>query len=166
MIDYLPLLLTGIGIIVAIIYYTLTLSNATKARKAQLFMGLYDKYQSTDFRRQLFTIYDTDWETIKDTLQKHDKPVLPHLEGGLREEIREALVVTNSVAAYFNGVGILVSKGLIDIELVDELLSFVIINQWEILEPIIIEMRIKENTPKVHTNFEALYKEIKKRNPQ
>ena len=98
--------------------------------------------------------------------QKHDSPGLFNkIEEYFREEFREALITINSIAAYFNGVGILVGKGMIDIELVDELLFYVIIGQWDRIAPVIYEMRRIENIPKIHTNFETLYKEIKKRNP-
>jgi hypothetical protein len=39
MIDYLPLILTGIGIIASILYYASVLRNANTTRQAQLYMG-------------------------------------------------------------------------------------------------------------------------------
>jgi hypothetical protein len=50
-IEYLPIVLTGIGIIVSILYYTSVLRNANKTqqqqldtRQAQLFMQMYNKW--------------------------------------------------------------------------------------------------------------------------
>jgi hypothetical protein len=153
--DTLSIVLTGIGMMIAITYYTLTLRNATTARKAQLFMGLYEAYKSPEFRNQLLEIYNMNWESIEDAYQKYSGEHNP-----------QAMATINSVAAYFTGVGILVKRGLIDIELVDEMLSYVIIAQWEKLEPIIMDIRRRSGTSKIYNNFEYIYHEIKKRSKE
>jgi hypothetical protein len=118
-------------------------------------MGLYDSYIKDDFWKHLMYVNYMSWENLEEAYKKYNYQANP-----------EAMVSVNSVAAYFNGVGVLISQGLIDIELVDELLSSIIILQWEKLEPIIIDMRLKTNSPQLHTNFETLYKEIKKKHTQ
>jgi hypothetical protein len=63
MIEYLPLVLTGIGIIVSILYYSNVLRNANKTqqmqletRQVQLFMQMYTRFQDK--------IEDLDMESV------------------------------------------------------------------------------------------------------
>ena len=66
MIEYLPLVLTGIGIIVAIIYYTLTLRNTNKTRQAQLFMNLYSTYSTPETQGHFRNLFSIDMNSIED----------------------------------------------------------------------------------------------------
>ena len=51
MIDYLPLVLTGIGIMASILYYSLTLRNSNNIRQSQLFMQAHARFQDTEFTK-------------------------------------------------------------------------------------------------------------------
>jgi ferric iron reductase protein FhuF len=65
-----------------------------------------------------------------------------------------------SVIRYYEGVGVLVKKGLIDLNLVGELMSSHVIRFWEKLEPVFKEIRERLNWPEVFQEFEYLYNEI------
>ena len=60
-IQTLSFILTGIGIIGAIIYYTLTLRNANKTRQAQLFMEIYQQYSSEDVQKTFIDLLHLEW---------------------------------------------------------------------------------------------------------
>jgi hypothetical protein len=70
---------------------------------------------------------------------------------------------SGSVAAFFEGIGVLVYQNLIDVELVAELMSRHVIRFWEKMEPISKEMRRRLNLPRVDEKIEYLYDEMKKR---
>jgi hypothetical protein len=77
-----------------------------------------------------------------------------------------------SIGAFFNGVGVLVKRGKIDIDLVEELLANAVLIAWFRMSPIILGWRERDpqfkglgrsgNYPFLH-GFEYLYNEIKKR---
>jgi hypothetical protein len=71
----------------------------------------------------------------------------------------------SDVGSFFDGVGILLHRKLIDIEMVDELSGNSIKSAWEKLKPG-IEGRRKENNPALRRWFEYLYIETKKREQQ
>jgi hypothetical protein len=137
MIDYLPLVLTGLGIIVSILYYTSVLRNANKTqqlqletRQAALFMSLYETYHSLEFVKSRREVIALKWTDFDDFWIKHGS-----------ESSSNAWTNWQSQAGFFNGVGVLVKKGLIDISLVDELFSNILHRMWNHMGPIIIEWR-------------------------
>ena len=66
--------------------------------------------------------------------------------------------------AFFEGLGVLVKKGLIDIELVEDLLSQRIIWYWETVhQPMIKDTRRITDDPTQYDSFEYLYHEMRKR---
>ena len=70
-------------------------------------------------------------------------------------------LVWTSVAAFFEGLGVLVKKEFIEIGLVHDFLGSVIIQAWEKMGPVFLESR-KINNTKLWNEFEYLYNEIKK----
>ncbi|MCX6654498.1 MAG: hypothetical protein NTY03_05175 [Candidatus Bathyarchaeota archaeon] len=67
------------------------------------------------------------------------------------------------MAQYFEGISILVQKGLIDIDLVERLLSGRIIWYWSVSEPFAKYTREKVGDPMMYTGIETLANELKKR---
>ncbi|MHA2429006.1 MAG: hypothetical protein ACXADB_13385 [Candidatus Hermodarchaeia archaeon] len=63
-------------------------------------------------------------------------------------------------AAFFEAVGILLKKGLIEIDLVYEI--FVVKQRWEKLWPIISDLRKEFDFPGYMDKFEYLYHETEK----
>ena len=63
---------------------------------------------------------------------------------------------------YYEGVGVLVKKGLIDLNLVGELMSSHVIRFWDQMESVFKGIRERLNWPEVFQGFEYLYNEIKK----
>jgi hypothetical protein len=75
----------------------------------------------------------------------------------------EAWANFNSVGFFFDGIGVLVHREMIDIQLVDDLMSSSIIWLWEKMEPIVVERRRVRNRPQIWEWVEYLYKELKAR---
>ena len=149
-IQNLPVVMTGIGLIVAIMYYTLTLRNATKTRQAQLYMQIYDKWSSPEFNQQWGEIINNwEWEDFDDFNEKYGS-----------ENNSLGLSKWFSTAAYFEGIGVLVKRKLIDVSLVDDLMSGYIIRFWLKFSPIIVEWRERYDWPQALEWAEYLYNEI------
>ena len=150
MIEFLPLVLTGLGIIVSILYYTNTLRNQNRSRRTQLFMNLYDTYRSLEFRKVWHTMLHLQFEDYEEWDQKYSQDV-------------EILAAHTSVMSFFEGVGVLLKQRLIDIEIVDDLLSVAIRSYWRKYQPVVNGTRKLLNEPKVMADSEYLYMQIMKR---
>jgi len=64
---------------------------------------------------------------------------------------------------YFEGIGVLLRRKLIDIGLVDDLLTAPIKVTWEKMKPVAEGYRKELNLPTVMEYFEYLYNEMQKR---
>jgi len=160
MIDQLTLqtigiLLTGISLTVAAAYYTLTIRNTNKTRQAQLFMQIYSRFDDPDWMiNWAQVVRQWKWTDYEDWYSKYS----PEMD-------IEAAAQYGSVAAYFEGVGVLVYKNLIDVDIVADLMSRNIMIFWEKMGPIIKERRIRYNNEYVWEWNEWLYNKMKKLQP-
>ena len=68
-----------------------------------------------------------------------------------------------SIGYFFDGLGVLVRRRLIDISLVDDLMSSSIFWLWEKMEPIVRERRKRRSRPQIWEWVEYLYNEMKGR---
>jgi hypothetical protein len=147
--------------IIALSYYILNIRNQGETRQTQLFMQLYDTYSSQEFRVRHSTIIQQKWVDYNDFMEKYGS-----------ENNVEAWTSWLSIGAFFNGVGVLVKRGKIDIDIVEELLANAVLIAWVRMEPIILGWREREpkysgqgkskNYLFLH-GFEYLYNELIKR---
>ena len=155
MIDYLPIVLTGIGIMASILYYASVLRNANKTqqqaletRQAQFLMNILNTLRSREFRNQWHILENLEWTDFNDFLERYDKDV-------------EAISAWTSILMFFEGVGVMVEKRLIDIDMIYHLISGSVKMTWERFEPLIMGDReyLKQYTL-AWDKFEYLYHEI------
>ena len=151
MFEYLPLVLTGIGIIVAIIYYTLTLRNASKTRELQIFMAIVNNLNSQEKRT---TYAETLFEEVHgydDFIERYTGETNPQHYGK-----RSSLWWT------YNSIGILLKRGQISVDVVDDLIGLSVVLQWRKWGDIILEHRVRKNWSNYYTGFEYLAEELMK----
>jgi hypothetical protein len=150
---------TLISVPVGVFYHIMTLRNTKRnqqlqleTRQAGLFMDLYDVWRGPEFRRQwdevIFKMEFEDWE---DMMEKYN-----------RETNYDLLLSWFSVATFFEGVGVLLKRNLIDITMVDDLLATSIRIGWEKIGPIEVESRRRFKQPRIFDDFEYLYDELMK----
>jgi len=116
-------LLTPISITAGVIYYVMVLRNQNRTRQAQLLWSIYDYYRSTESRQQSMEIGSWEWKDADDFFEKYGQQNNP-----------EAWTIWTSKAAYFNGIGILLKRNLIDIKLLDDLLTNSVERHWNALK--------------------------------
>jgi hypothetical protein len=150
--------LTLISVPVGVFYHIMTLRNTRKnqrlqleTRQAQLYMSLINTLRSPEFRKQWHMAEAAEWEDFEDFSVKYSAENNP-----------EVLSAFTSVWAFFESVGTLVKKGLIDISLVDGFLAGSIVLAWRWFEPLLMGDRelFGEN---LWADFEYIYREIMKR---
>jgi len=159
----LAIILTGLGLSVSILYYSTVIRNQNKTRQTQMLMELYAAYRDPEFARAWGEVMDLEYTDFDDFWQKY---------GGTSN--REVYSKWQSIARLFNGIGVLVKKNMVDIELVEELLAVIIIVSWTNMSPIVYGFREWTKTQgrtqydrdkiRALSGFEYLAKEMIKRN--
>ena len=138
------------GVLIAAVYYVLNMRVTLQTRQAQLFIPIYSTYHSDEYMKAYSEIMRWKWENYDDYINKYGSESNP-----------EAYIMYRKVFGFFEGVGVLVRRRLIDPSLVDDLMSGAIVQYWERFESILLERRRRLNWPQVGEQIEYLYNEVK-----
>ena len=145
-------IVAAIGVLIGASLTVLQIRGLVKTRQTDLVMKLYSTFGDKQFQdawvetlRMKFTDYQNYLEKYGST---SEKPVYASV---------------NIVASFFEGIGILLRRKLIDIALVDDLFSSDIIITWHKMKPIIEGWRKQFNRPQMSEWFEYLCNEMQKR---
>ena len=141
-----------LGVIVGLALTFLELRHIRKERQTSLVTGLYSTFSSKEFQTAETQIDNLEFKNAEDFLEKY----------GPKANV-EAWATFQSMAAFYEQVGILLHRKLIDITLVDDLLSTAITQDWEKMAPIIKDRRERLGLPQIWEWFEYLYNEMIKR---
>jgi hypothetical protein len=155
---------TAASVSVAAIYYMFTLrmnmktqeltlkaqQQASETRQAQLFIQLYTTFTSYDFKSK--------WNEVMHVWEWKDFEDFDFKYGFSNSEEFSKL---DLIGTYFEGIGVMVKRGLVDVTLVDDLMSGHIVSSWKRFEPIILELRRSMNWPQCLEWWEYLYHEVK-----
>jgi len=124
-----------------------------ETRQAQLFMQVYSRWNSRDFARAYGRVmYVYKWTDPEDWQRQFmpDKNI-------------EAYSDHQILSTYFEGLEVLLKQGLININLIDDLLSDRIVWSYEFMDPMRQASRKIRKNPKLYASVEYLYNEMKKR---
>jgi hypothetical protein len=135
---------------VSITYYAMVLRNQNITRQTQLFMQIHSSLQSPEMVKNFYDIINQEWETPEEYMEKYGPQTNP-----------DAYSKRAHIALIFENVGILLSRGLVDITLVRDMMTAGIVQFYEKLEPVIKYVREEENNPTWNEWVEYLYKQIK-----
>jgi len=136
------------SVLIAAIYYVLQIRNQTKIRQTDLVMRLYSTFGSKEFQDAWTRIESIEFKNYDEYVKKC----------GLGDYAQ--------CATFFEGIGVLLQKKLIDINLVDALFSVPLKFMYERMKPIIEGNREQLHNQRVFEHFEYLYIEMKKREQQ
>ncbi len=142
-----------VSIVVAAILAVLQLKHQNETRQAQLFMDIYDQFYNPEWHRR--------WMEVVYVYQNEDLMDSDGVPRFLKGDI-DNFVDASSLASFFEGIGLLVNKGLIDINLVAELMSSPLIWVWEKVEELVRKTREVTGRPQIYEWFEYLYNEIQR----
>ena len=142
------------GVFAAAIYYIFQIRHQDRMRHLDLFMRLYSIWGSEDYleaHRRFPAIEVKDYDSF---VKKHGQVTEP-------SQIWNDI---DRVGWFFNELGFLVKEKIVHIKLVDELLGYWVIKNWEnIYKNLIYGARKQYNIPESYHWFEYLYNEMKKR---
>ncbi|MCJ7718633.1 DUF4760 domain-containing protein [Candidatus Bathyarchaeota archaeon] len=139
------------GVLVGVVYYILAIQHQAQNKQTDLVMRLYATFSSTEFQNAWAKVKKRarEFDDIDDIYEFEEKV------GGLQE--------FNQVGLFFEGVGILLKRRIVNDTLIDDLFGGAIARAWETVRTGIIKGRQQQNDPTIYYYFEYLYNEMKKR---
>jgi hypothetical protein len=147
------ILLASASVVAGVVYYAIQLRHETMIRQTDLIMRLQSDWRNREFRDSIVAVMNLKLKDYDKFAKKY-----PPWEGMDNPEAR----AVRDVGLFFDLIGVLLSRKLIDIEMVDDLFSFYIKTVWEKMQPI-VEDRRKAIDPTYRKWFEYLYNEMKMR---
>jgi hypothetical protein len=138
--------LQTIGILVGVFYYIMTLRNQKINRQAQLFMNIYGLMVTPEMQGRFRDVQRIEVNSMDDWSRL--------------QEDRAQFETWGFYCTYYEGIGVLVKEGLINIELVAKMLSGNVIWFWEKYRVGILDIRRGINWPRFGIEIEYLYKRI------
>ena len=138
-------IVAAIGVIIGVVFAVLELRNLVRTRQTDLIMRLYSTRTGKEFQeswKKVMSMESKDYRNYEKWYEWSDFIV---------------------VAAFFEGIGILLRRKLTDIRLVDDLFSYSIKTIWEKINEVVEAVRKHNNAPQIWEWFEYLYNEMKKR---
>lgn len=145
------IMLASASVIAGVIYYALQIRHQSRMRQTDLVVRLYSAFSCKELQEAYFeTGYGMEFADYDDFKKKYRMPA-------------KSILPLWQVSKFFDGVGVLLRRKLVDIGLVDELFHTEATVIWEKVKPIILGLREQFNDPRVFGWFEYLYNEVKKR---
>lgn len=167
-VETVSIIVAAAGVFLAAINQILSNRRAEEQRQTQLLMQIYSQWNTKSFQQQygrvryyyanpdLLGSYQ-DWEKLMGL--EPNQPFWTTLD----DKNLDAYSDVNSMSEFFEGIGVLVKRKLIDIDVVEDLLANRIIWWWEFFRPISKGARIIVDDPKLHDHVEYLYNIMKQR---
>jgi hypothetical protein len=140
-------IVAAIGVIVGVAFTVLQLRDFVKTRHIDLVMRLYSTFGSKEYLEAS--------RRVSLASKDHDAFLKKY-----------GYVDVVLVGTLFEGIGILLKRKLMDIELIDDLFSEPVRNSWRTMKPIIEIYRKSLNQPRIFEWFEYLAAEMQKREQQ
>jgi len=139
------------GVFAAAIYYILQLRHQSRMRQTDLVVRLYSAFSGKELQEAYFeTVYGFEFADYDDFMKKYRMPAKP-------------ILPLWQICKFFDGVGVLLRRKLVDIGLVDELFHAEATIVWEKVKPLVEGRRKELNQPTFYQNFEYLCNELKRR---
>jgi hypothetical protein len=143
------------SVVLAAIYYIFQVRYQTRVRQTDLIMRLYSTIVTREFVENDVSIFNQEVNDLEGFMRKY---------GSFPKFMESPEYVPYMMdSEFFEGVGILLHRKLVDIELVDDLFSTPIITIWEKTLPMTKALREYFKRPQLAEWFEYLYNEMKKR---
>jgi len=138
-------IVAAVGVLVGVALAYLEVRSLVGTRRTDLVISLYRDFGSKDFQEAWQTVISSEYKDYSDYMEKY----------GLDEAYQ--------VVMLFEGMGTLLHMKLIDLALVQHLISGPISSTWEKMRPMIEGHRQQIDQPQFCEWFEYLYNEMKKR---
>lgn len=147
LVAYVSVIVAAFGVMGAVVYYAFILRNQARMRQTDLIMRLYTTFISEEFQKADAKVIGLNVPNYAEFKEKYG----PFTDG------QPIHIAIRSVASFFETIGILLKRNLVQKDLIQEL--FAVHLRWERLWPIISELRVVFAEPELGVYFEYLYNE-------
>ena len=144
-------IVAAVGVLIGVALAVLELRNLVKQRKSDLLMRLHLAFSTKETSEAVLKYMSIEYKDYDDFVEKYGSPFA---EGPVQ-------TVFVMVGNFFEGIGVLLKRKLVEIELVTEL--FAVEMFWLKWKPLVEGTRKQFNNPQLLVGFEYLYNEAKKR---
>ena len=144
-IQTISIVIASASVFAAAIYYMFRIRHEAKVRQTDLVMKLYSQFNSLEFQKMWHEVLNREARDWQDYNNKY------------------GLVEFTAVSIFFEGIGILLRRKLINIELIDDMFTTDVKWTWERIKDLTLEYRKVRNQPEIFEWFEYLYNEMQKR---
>jgi len=138
------------SVVIGVIYYAFELRHENRTRDTDLVNNLFAFYNSQEFQEAYGEIMSMDFADYDDFISKN----------GSATSKTPLSVALRMVCGFYEQLGLLYHRRLVDIKLVVELFS--VRRPWEKIRPIAIGARKELNQQDLYEWFEYLYNEVMK----
>jgi hypothetical protein len=147
------IVIASAGVLIGVVYYILDMKHQRQVRQTDLLVRVvpWINISSSELQQALIRILKTEYKDYDDFVKRY---------GEVHSEKPEQAAIL-ALVNYFEGLGILVRRKLVDIDLVYDFWGSDINLIWGKLQPIVEGEKKKWNYPML--NCEYLYDELKKR---
>lgn len=157
--ELMAVVLTGFGVVASISYYVryLWLTNRTQllqleTRQVQLFLDITESTASPEFQRLFYRIAFLDeWEDVDDYFAKY----------GPQSNL-DAYAEHMFIWQRFDSLGLLLRKGVVDIDFLGVVLMASALSTWHKFAPVISEARDRFGQPGMWSGFEFLADQVER----
>ena len=154
-------LATALGVCIAAIYYVLNLrvsqrnaelslkqQQTLETRQAQMFNNIYDKITEKELIKSWSSIMSSNWSNYQEFTELRKNP-----------EWYDAFLYVNGT---FEGIGVLVKEGILDIRWVALMITSWTTAYWEKIRDAIYEHKRVTGSKRLCSEYEYLYNELLK----
>jgi len=145
------IVIASAGVLAGVIYYILEIRHQSKLRQTESLFKLspWFNINAKEMQEAISQTCSIEYENYDDYLKKYaDRP--EHM-------------MLKTIGNYFEGIGILVQRKLVNTDVVRDFWGSIIVSTWEQIEPIISDMRKDSDDPQMFKFWEYLYHEMKKK---
>lgn len=140
--EFLAIILTGLGLTASIFYYAFVLQNTNKTRQMQMILNIQSDRSKKEGILRYVNAMNMEWEDYEDFHHKYGMAENP-----------EKFSEWYSYLTKFDDFGYMLKRGLIDLETMYEVSFPSIVYLWHKFEPIFIERRKQSE----HSKTEMLW---------
>ena len=149
------IIIASASVIAGVSYYVLQVLNLVKSRQMDIVMRLYMTWGSEDMKRAFSKVV---------ALKQQDYEAFSREHGSIASPNRSPIWTDiDRVGWFMNGLGFIVHRRFVSIDMIEELFGYGVVFQWKILGPLVLGWRAELNTPESFGWFEYLAKELEGR---
>jgi len=145
------IVIASAGVLAGVIYYILEIRHQSRLRQTESVTRLspWFNMNAREVQEAITQVCSIEYENYEDYLAKYSE----------KPEHMMLKVLGN----YFEGIGILVYRKLVEPDIVYDFWGDIIQSLWKKIKPLIADMRKDSGDPNTFKHWEYLYEEMKKR---